>query len=123
MSLDALRKEIDEIDSKLVKLFEERMNTAKKIAAVKKGEKIRLSHKQREREIINRLSAEVSPDLSVYTKILYNTLFDLSKSYQSRELYETSEMGTEIADALNNTPRMLPSSVTVACQGIEGAYS
>ncbi len=123
MSLDALRKEIDEIDSKLVKLFEERMNTAKKIAAVKKGEKLRLSHKQREREIINRLSAEVSPDLSVYTKILYNTLFDLSKSYQSRELYETSEMGTEIADALNNTPRMLPSSATVACQGIEGAYS
>ena len=71
MNIEELRQEIDTIDSELIKLFEKRMKTAKNIADVKKNEGLSLTNKERERKIINNLTNKVSPDLSVYTKILY----------------------------------------------------
>ena len=35
----------------------------------------------------------------------------------------TSSFCTEIADAIENTPKLFPERATVACQGVEGAYS
>lgn len=123
MSIDKLRKEIDEIDSGIIKLFEKRMETAKSIAEQKAKDGISVTNRQREREIINNLTKKVSPELSVYTKILYNTLFDISKSYQSKHIYSTNELTKKINAALTDTPKMLPSDATIACQGTEGAYS
>lgn len=123
MNINDLRNEIDNIDSELIKLFEKRMKTAKSIADVKIEEGLPLTNREREREIINNLSEKVSTDLSVYTKILYNTLFDISKSYQSKFIYSNSEISAKIKIALETTPKMLPNNAVIACQGTEGAYS
>jgi len=123
MKIEDLRKEIDAIDDQLIALFEKRMKTAKSIAEVKAKDGLSVTNREREREIINNLTTKVSPDLSVYTKILYNTLFDISKSYQSKQMSTTSELADKINYALENTPKMLPQTATIACQGTEGAYS
>ncbi len=123
MKIEDLRKEIDTIDSELIKLFEKRMKTAKNIADIKKMEGLSVTNKERERKIINNLTNKVSPDLSIYTKILYNTLFDISKSYQSKFINKGSDIANKISKALDSTTKTLPMSATIACQGTEGAYS
>ena len=49
---------------------------------------------------------------------------DLSKSYQNKKNANTGgELSAKIQKALETTPQIFPQSGTVACQGIEGAYS
>ena len=83
MDMEKLRNEIDEIDDSLVKLFEKRMQSTARLAKHKKEHSVPVSDRTREREIIYRMSGKVAPELAGYTKSLYNTLFDLSKSYQN----------------------------------------
>lgn len=123
MDIEALRQDIDCIDNELVSLFEKRMQTAKKIAEHKKENGLPLSDRAREREVIYRLTERVTPELAPYTKALYTTLFDLSKTYQSSVLHGDAPLLSEIREALENTPRQFPARATVACQGTEGAYS
>lgn len=123
MEIEKIRQEIDETDNEIIKLFEKRMKTVAKIAEYKKENKMPVFSRTREREIVNRLSLLVDDDMSVYTKMLYNTIFDISRSYQSKRINEMSEISKKIEDAVARTPKMLPSDATVACQGTEGAYS
>ncbi|MDP4118640.1 MAG: chorismate mutase [Bacillota bacterium] len=123
MDLSQIRKEIDEIDESLVKLFEKRMQTVRKVAEYKAEKGMAVMNSKREREIINSLTGKVSPELVTYTKILYNTLFDVSRSYQCKEIYKTSPLAEKIKTALKSTPSQFPASAIVACQGTEGAYS
>ena len=48
---------------------------------------------------------------------------DLSRSYQNRLLKDRSALKEEIKAALESTPKLFPDRGTVACQGVEGAYS
>ena len=123
MDLKEIRNEIDEIDAELVKLFEKRMSTVRKVAEYKIENNMPIFNSKREREIISSLTSKVEPELSTYTKILYNTLFDVSRSYQAQAIYKTSPVTERIQTALEQTPKMFPSSATVACQVTEGAYS
>ena len=122
-NLENIRKKIDNIDDSIIKLFEERMNTVKDVAEFKAENNMKVLNSKREREIINRLSQMVDPELSVYSKVLYNTLFDLSRSYQSKKLFSEGKTSQKIKEALSSTSEMFPSSSVVACQGTEGAYS
>lgn len=123
LDLNEIRNKIDAIDDELIKLFEERMQTVNKVAEYKIQNNMQILNSKREREIVNRLSEKVSPELSVYSKILYNTIFDLSRSYQSKQIYKDSVTSEKIKNALESTDKMLPSSAVVACQGTEGSYS
>ena len=58
-----------------------------------------------------------------YTASLYTMLFELSRCYQGRLLGSTSPLTTEIQTAIDQTPNLFPSNVSVACQGVAGAYS
>ncbi len=123
MNLNNIRDEIDEIDNQIAKLFEKRMETVASVAEFKKKNNMPIFHSGREREILNRISLLVKDDMSVYARMLYNTLFDISRSYQGKRIYETSELARSIREAVENSPKLLPSDATVACQGTEGAYS
>jgi len=87
MDLLELRNRIDEIDSELTKLFEERMKTAALIGKYKQENNVPVFNREREREVLNNATANVSPDLESYTKTLYQTLFELSRAYQKRIIY------------------------------------
>lgn len=52
-NLEELRKEIDSIDSKIIELLEQRLETVQKIAENKQKNKLPTQSKDRELEIIN----------------------------------------------------------------------
>lgn len=123
MDMEKLRNEIDEIDDSLVRLFEKRMQSTAQLAKYKKEHSVPVSDRTREREIIYRMSGKVAPELAGYTKALYNTLFDLSKSYQNSLISPESKLAAEIKKSLENSEKLFPERAVVACQGTEGAYS
>ena len=86
MEIKDIRKEIDEIDDKIFDLFKERMDLGKSVAEEKKANNLPLVNRTREREILSRMSKK-SDELMTYTRMLYNTLFSVSKSYQSKILF------------------------------------
>lgn len=124
MDLTECRKKIDEIDDEILKLFLERMNVAVKVADYKKENGITTMQKGREREILKRVSEKSGSEMADYSRILFATLMDLSKSYQNKiNVKANGELSLKIQDALEKTSKIFPHSGTVACQGIEGAYS
>lgn len=123
MDLEKARQTIDSVDKQIVKLFEERMTAVKDVAKYKKENNMPIFNGKREREIVNKLTSEVSPELALYVKILYNTLFAVSREYQIREINQESKIVDRIKAALESTDKQFPQSAVVACQGTEGAYS
>ncbi len=124
MDLADYRAELDSIDAEILKLFLKRMQTISKVADYKKENNISTLQKCREREILKRVGEMSDNEMADYSKILFSTLMDLSKSYQNkRNAKIKGELSEKIELALVKTPQIFPQSGTVACQGIEGAYS
>ncbi len=124
MDLAECRKQIDRIDDEILKLFLERMNIASVVADYKKANGLGTMQKGRERDILKRVSSASGSEMADYSRILFATLMDLSKSYQNKKNADKNgELASKIKKALETTPKIFPHSGTVACQGIEGAYS
>ena len=123
MDIKDLRDNIDRIDAELTKLFQERMETAAKIAKFKQENSIPVFNREREREVINKVTSSVAPEFEGYTKILYETIFNLSRSYQKKLINPVSPVSKLIDDVTKNTPCLRPERANVACQGVEGAYA
>ncbi|MBE6757756.1 MAG: bifunctional chorismate mutase/prephenate dehydratase [Ruminococcaceae bacterium] len=122
MTLEEIRREIDAADTALLEAFCRRMELAGNVAAVKKGQNLPLRHPAREREILARVSEDAG-EFGAWARVLYSTLIDLSCSYQEQLLTEDGALTREIRRALDETPTLFPTGGTVACQGVEGAYS
>lgn len=123
MDIQELRKQINIIDEQLVQNFDARMKVALEIAKYKKENGLPVFDPARERAVLDKQTAAVSEDMAMYVKLLYNTLFDLSRSYQQRYITQGSEITNHIAKAIENTSSLFPKKAVVACQGVEGAYS
>ncbi|MCI9214758.1 MAG: bifunctional chorismate mutase/prephenate dehydratase [Oscillospiraceae bacterium] len=123
MDLQKLRGEIDAIDTQMTDLFVRRMGLCAEVARYKKENGMAVVHQGREREILSRISALAGDELDSYARILFSTLFDLSRSYQSMLITEVSPVERKIDEALRSTPQMLPKKAVVACQGVEGGYA
>jgi len=121
--LEELRTRIDKTDDELVRIFSERLKIAEEVANIKKTENLPIVDTARERDVISRLTKEKDDVMAGNIKILYTTIFDLSRSHQAKLLHASSEVGAEISSALQNTPQLFPKSAVVACQGTEGANS
>jgi len=122
--LGELREKIDSIDENLLSLFEQRMAAVSEIAAYKKSSGMPVLDSQREAEKLNAVSEKAKPETEQYARILYNTLFDLSRSYQRSSIRgKQSALCKTINDAVAGTPQLFPEKATVACQGVVGAYS
>ena len=123
MDIQELRKQINEIDAQLVKNFDDRMRVALEIAKYKKENGMPVFDPARERDVLNKQTSAVSEDMAMYVKLLYNTIFDISRSYQQCFITRRTELTNHIARAIENTPKVFPKQAVVACQGVEGAYS
>ena len=123
MKLEEIRKDIDTVDSQIADLFKERMALSLDIAKAKQEGNLPVVNASREKEILHRISNEVGEPLDGYARILFNTLFDLSRSYQNNYLSRVSDIGERIEKALEETPKLFPKKAVVACQGVEGSYS
>lgn len=123
MNIDELRLEIDAIDKQLTELFEKRMETAAAIAKYKQENSLPVFNREREREVLNKVTDSVAPEFQGYTKTLYQTIFNLSRSYQKKLINPPSYLAKMLDEVTANTPAESPDRAVVACQGVEGAYS
>ncbi len=123
MDISELRQEIDGIDDQLVQLFAQRMEVASRVAAYKKERDLPIYVPAREREKLADVAQKAGPEMANYTRVLYSMLFELSRSYQTRQNTDTSPLYEAIRQAIDSTPKLFPHSPMVACQGVEGAYS
>ena len=123
MELSELRQQIDGIDRQLVDLFIKRMNVAAEVAEYKRENGMNVLDASRERALLAKVSELSGENFEEYTRTLYATVLDLSRSYQHKCLGDSSRLYTEISEAMEKTPKVFPQKAIVACQGVEGAYS
>lgn len=122
-NLDDYRNELDQIDKEIVEKLDQRMRTAEKIAAYKKENGLPVLDVLREREKIDQITEMAAEDMASYTRILYNTIMEMSKDHQRKVTQMESPLVQNIKTALEETPKVFPTKATVACQGVAGAYS
>ena len=84
IELELMRIKIDEIDDKLLVLFKERLEVSKKIGLLKKKYNIKIFDPQREQEIIDNCTQNVSDDEKKYIEKFLKNLMDISKEVQSK---------------------------------------
>ena len=84
MDITELRAEIDKIDEELVKLFCARMEISAKVADYKRERNLPIFVPAREREILQTMAEKAGPEMAGYTRSLYSTIFELSRSYQAK---------------------------------------
>ena len=121
--LEQYRNELDNIDKEITALYEKRMNVVLEIAKTKKEEGVPTNVPDREKNIINKVTKMVSPELQVYTKQLYETIFQTSKSYQARINANDGNLRKLLSWLLNKKSEFFPKVASVACQGVLGSYS
>ena len=122
-NMEKYREQIDRIDDELADLFKQRMDVVADVARHKKEHGLPVQVRDREREIIERMTERNGDSLAISTKVFFNTLFDLSRSSQAKLLSEEAPLEQKIRDAIERTPDLFPQKAVVACQGVEGSYS
>ena len=82
--LEEQRKRIDEIDDEIARLLKERFFVTEEVAIIKKKYDLPVKNSAREREIIERLTADLTDDMAKNIEVLFNMIFDLSRSQQTK---------------------------------------
>ena len=122
-NLTQLRDQIDGIDQKLVELFKQRMAVSRQVAAYKQEHGLPTLDAGRERALLAKVGSLAGEDLADYTEAVFRSIMAASRSYQKQCGGSGSPVYESIRTALRTTPELFPQRATVACQGIEGAYS
>lgn len=123
MDINGLREKINDVDAELTRLFCERMRLSGDIAEFKEKNGLPILNTEREREILSRVSERSGTELEGYARVLFSTLFDLSRAYQSSRMGGNTQVTERVLKAVSETPEIFPARATVACQGLPGAYS
>lgn len=123
MELKDLRVKIDAVDDEIAKLYVKRMELVRDVAATKARDGLPVVNTEREKQIVNRVTATMPDDIKLYGKQVYQALFATGKAYQ----YAALDLDSPIKNALDATlageRESFPIQATVACQGVSGAYS
>ena len=121
--LSEVRERIDAIDDQIISLLEQRMACAEEVAAVKRAAGLPVLDRTRERQKIASLTAKAEPNMREAVAALFQLIMDTSRNRQHRLLDRDDGLVREIAAAAESTPALFPQQASVACQGVEGAYS
>ena len=123
INLDKLRNDIDAIDSKITALFRERMDISLAVAKYKKEHNLAVFNDAREKEVLHKVSEEIGEPYDGYARLLFNTIFEASRSCQNNYMARKSDLADRIQTALDETPNLFPKKAIVACQGVAGSHS
>jgi chorismate mutase/prephenate dehydratase len=118
-SLEDCRRQIDEIDASLVRLFEERINVVTQVAEYKRANGLKVRHPDRERAVVERAASLLqNPGLRPQIEALFETLMRGSREYQRQFLFA----GEGGEDAL--FPVSAPDAdARLGFQGVAGSFS
>lgn len=90
--INNLRESIDDIDKKLVELFELRMDTVLKISKYKKENNMPILDKSREEIVIEKnLNLLKNNDLIKETEEFFQCIMSISRKYQSKQSFNCGE--------------------------------
>ena len=84
MDLQSLRTRIDEIDERLIELFEARMAISADIARYKRSNNLLIYDPFREQEKLEQLAIQSKSEYAEYARELYTLIFSLSRREQER---------------------------------------
>ena len=123
--LERLRKEIDEIDAGIVRLFERRMAVTEQIGRYKQKNGLPVLDNRRQQEVLESKAAlPEDPSLRADVVMLYETIMGLSRRQQRGIVREgLQEPNYARVEAAVKNLRQPPEHPAVAYQGVPGAYS
>lgn len=126
MDLSECRKEIDNIDKELVKLFEKRMNVAINVAKYKIENNLPIFNEAREVEVIKKNVDRLdNKEYSNLTEKFFNHLMALSRSLQADIFEENNDDAVSKIEnniSINKDKRNL-SDIRIGYQGVKGSFS
>ena len=123
MDMTTIRQRIDEIDSQMVELYRQRMEAVSEIGAYKRAHNLPIYDSERERNLLNKVGEQAGEEYEGGVRALFQTMMELSRSYQMRASGRTSTLADSMNAAVADTEQLFPPKAMVACQGVEGAYS
>ena len=123
--LTKARETIKEADSKIAKLFEERMHAVKEVAAYKKEHGLPIYDAVQEEKVIKESSERIhDTDLKRYYVELVENMMEVSKKYQYslNKGIRVAYNGTQGAYAQIAADRIFKKAVTIPCSSFSEAY-
>lgn len=82
MSINEARRKIDDIDKKMIELFEARMQAVNDVVKYKKEHNLAIFDEKREKEIIENNLKLVDTSLKDYYLVFFKKILEISKKYQ-----------------------------------------
>ena len=125
MELAEVRKQLDEIDAGLIALFVKRMGLAREVAAAKAQTGKAVFDPARERQKLLDVASRVPNELRPQAIALFSLLMSMNKAEQQKVLHAADDdsASSRALASLAPATEPWPVTATVACQGVEGAYS
>ena len=84
MDIQTLRREMDAVNRQIADLFLQRMELSARIGELKNAQQLPVLDASREEEILCEMTALAEPELKESMRVLFQTLFELSRSYQQK---------------------------------------
>ena len=112
-----LKAELDAIDTQIVSLIKKRMDASQKLTDAG------ALSAEMERATLANVAAASEKGMEDYNESIFRSMMVAQRSYANAMRGAPSGAYDEIRRALENTPSLFPQRATVACQGLEGAYS
>jgi len=123
--LEIARKEINEIDEKMAKLFERRMKACEEVAEYKREHGLSIRDEGRESELINKnLGYLESEEIGQYYIQFLRNNFELSSAYQAKLMngIKVAVFGEESENSYLAAKKMFPEAEIISCPSYEKAY-
>ena len=123
MDLNAVRERINAIDDQIVDLFVERMKASADVASAKAEKNLPVLDLRREQAVLEKVMERGGEEFEIYINKLYQTIFDISKSYQAGLLTKETALSEEILKNIADPHMEFPRKAVVACQGVESVFN
>ena len=115
--LDKYRKQIDRIDNKFVKLFQKRMDVAKKVGEYKNEHGMQIFVPEREKAILKKRTSQIkNSEYKKYAADFFENLMRISRNLQSKIVISDNENNVQAGN-------LADINLKVAYPGIAGSYS
>lgn len=121
MDLLDLRKEIDNIDEQLIPLLLKRMSISEQVARYKVERGIPVLNAEREQQILDNVAEKCGAQGDTI-KTVFSATMDASRALQHKIIGGGKKLRDTIEGA-KSTGKLTANGESVACQGVEGAYS
>ena len=125
MNLEDVREHIDRIDAQLIKLFNERLDLAPRVVKAKLEMGKPVFDPGRERDKLASIAQVAPQDRQAQLISLFSLLMNMNKIEQNRYLASLDQkpQSKSAINTLLPADAQFPITASVACQGVEGAYS